>query len=78
MDCSTPGFLILYHLPEFAQVHVHRIDNVIQPSYPLSLTSPALNVSYHQGYFFPVSQLFASGGQSIGASASVIPVCIQG
>ena len=27
---------------------------------------------------FPVSQLFASGGQSIGASASVLPVNIQG
>ena len=53
MDCSTPGFLILYHLPEFAQVHVHQINNAIQPSYPLSLTSsPALSVSQHQGYFF--------------------------
>ena len=79
MDCSTPGFLILYHLPEFAQVHVHQINNAIQPSYPLSLTSsPALSVSQHQGYFFPVSQLFASGGQSIGASASVILMSIQG
>ena len=27
---------------------------------------------------FPVSQLFASGGQSIGASASVLPMNIQG
>ena len=27
---------------------------------------------------FPMSQLFASGGQSIGASASVLPVNIQG
>ena len=27
---------------------------------------------------FPVSQLFSSGGQSIGASASVLPVNIQG
>ena len=23
MDCSTPGFPILHHLPEFAQTHVH-------------------------------------------------------
>ena len=22
MDCSTPGFAVLYHLPEFAQIHV--------------------------------------------------------
>ena len=23
MDCSTPGFPVFYHLPEFAQTHVH-------------------------------------------------------
>ena len=23
MDCSTPGFLVLHYLPEFAQTHVH-------------------------------------------------------
>ena len=23
MDCSTPGFPVLYHLPELAQTHVH-------------------------------------------------------
>ena len=23
MDCSTPGFLVLLYLPEFAQTHVH-------------------------------------------------------
>ena len=40
---------------------------------------PALSLSQQQG-FFPVSQLFASGGQIIGASAlaSVLPVNIQG
>ena len=43
----------------------------------LSLSSPAFNLSQH--WFFPVSQLFASGGQSIGASksASVLPMNIQ-
>ena len=25
MDCSTPGFPVLHHLPEFAQTHVHRV-----------------------------------------------------
>ena len=29
MDCSTPGFPILHHLPEFAQTHVHRVDDAI-------------------------------------------------
>ena len=23
IDCSTPGFPVLHHLPEFAQAHVH-------------------------------------------------------
>ena len=27
MDCSTPGFPVPHHLPEFAQVHVHLIGD---------------------------------------------------
>ena len=49
-------------------------------SHPLlSLSLPAFNLSHHQG-LFPINQFFASGGQSIGASASVsiLPVNIQG
>ena len=50
MDCSMPGFLVLYHLPEFAQTHVHRISDALQPSHPLSPPSPpALSLSQHQG-----------------------------
>ena len=26
MDCSTPGFSVLHYLPEFAQTHVHWVD----------------------------------------------------
>ena len=67
MDCSTPGSSVLC-LPEFAQIHAHLSCSAIQPSHPLSPPSPsALNLSQHQS--FPVSQLFASGGQIIGASA---------
>ena len=40
MDCSTPGFPVLHHLPEFAQTHVHRVSDAIQPSHPL--WSPSL------------------------------------
>ena len=36
MDCSIPGFPILYYLPEFAQIHVHWDSDAIQPSHPLS------------------------------------------
>ena len=39
-DCSTPGFLVHPQLPELAQTHVHRVDDAIQPSHPLSSPSP--------------------------------------
>ena len=64
---NIPGFPVLYHLPELAQSHVHWVDDVIQPSrLLLSPSSPAFNLSQHQGLL----QLLALGGQSIGASAS--------
>ena len=52
MNCSTPGFLVLHHLPELAQNHVHWVSDAIQPSHPLLPPSPlALNLSQHQGLF---------------------------
>ena len=44
MDCSTPGFPFFHYLPEFAQTHVHRVHDAIQPSHPLSPPSPALTI----------------------------------
>ena len=41
MDCSTPGFPVLYHLPELAQIHVHWVSDAIQPSHPLLSPSPS-------------------------------------
>ena len=42
----TPGFPIYHHLLEFAQTHVHRLGDAIQPSHPLSSPSPsAFNLS---------------------------------
>ena len=32
MNCSTPGFPVHHQLPEFTQIHVHRVSDVIQPS----------------------------------------------
>ena len=56
MDCSTPGFPVLHHLPELAQTHVHWVGDGIQPSHPLSSPSPpAFNLSQHQGFFQWVS-----------------------
>ena len=40
-----PGFLAPHHLLEFAQVHVHFIGDVIQPSHPLLLSSPCILIS---------------------------------
>jgi len=52
MDCSMPGFPVLYYLLEFAQTHVHWVSDAIQSSHPLSSPSPpAFNLSQHQGLF---------------------------
>ena len=58
MDCSTPGFPVLHHLPEPAQIHIHWVSDAIQPSRPLSSpSSPAFNLSQHQGLFQWVGSL---------------------
>ena len=76
MDCSMPGIPVLPHLPGLAQTPVIESvmpSNHLIPCYPLLLLHS----------LFPsilMSQLFSSGGQSIGASASapVLPMNIQG
>ena len=73
MNCSTTGFPILHHLPELPQTHVHWVGDAIQPTCALSSASPlAFNLSQHQ-----VLVRLLACGQSIGASASVLPVNIQ-
>ena len=76
VDRSTPGFPALHYLPEFAQTQVHWVSDAIQPSYSVAIFSSCLSLPQHQ--VFPVSRLFASGGQSIGASASVLQMNMQG
>ena len=59
MDSSTPGSSVLHYLPEFAQIHVLWVSDVIQPSHPLSAPFPsALNLSQHQGLFQWVGCLY--------------------
>ena len=86
MDCSTPGFPALPCLLEFAQIHLHQIVLVMlfnplilcctflffPKSFPASGSFPMSRV------FFPMTWLFASGGQNIGASASALPANIEG
>ena len=78
MNCSTPGLLVLHHLPEFAETH--SLSQWCHPTISSSVApfSSCLQSSPASGSF-PVSRLFASGGQSTGssASASVLPVNIQ-
>ena len=76
MNCSTPGLPVHHQLREFTQTHVHQVSDAIQPFHPLlSPSPPAPNPSQ----LTHVSQLFTSGGQSIGvsASASVLPMNTQ-
>ena len=73
-----PGFPALHCLPEFAQTHIHLVGDAIQSSHPHSpLLLPSI---FPASESFPMSQLFTSGGQSIGASASApsLPMNIQG
>ena len=52
MNCSMPGFPVLYYLMEFAQTLAHWVTDAIQPSQSLLPPSPlALNLSPHQGLF---------------------------
>ena len=84
MDYSTPGFPVLHHLPEFAQTHVHWVGGAIQAPHPLSaLSPPAFNLSQHQGLFQWISSWHQAAKvlelqHLIEASASVLPVTIQG
>ena len=79
MDCSTPGFPVLHYLPEFEQTDVHWVcdasnfSSSVTPFSSCPQSSPASR-------YFPMSQLFTSGGQSTGASASssVLPMNVQG
>ena len=55
MDCSMPGLPVLRHLRELAQTHVPWVGDAIQPSRPLSSSSPAFNLCQHPGLFQWVS-----------------------
>ena len=79
MDCSTPGFPVHHQLPKLAQTYVHQVTDTIQLSHPLIIPFSSLQ-SFPASGSFPMSQFFASGGQSVGASASatVLLMSIQG
>ena len=80
LNCSMPGFLVLHYLPEFAQTHAHWISDAIS-SFVIPFSS--CSQSSPESGSFPLKrflhQLFVSGDQSIGASASAsfLPMNIQ-
>ena len=52
MNCNMPGIPLHHQLLEFTQTDVHWVGDAIQPSHPLSSSSPpAPNPSQHQGPF---------------------------
>ena len=79
MNHSTPGLPVHHQLPEPTQTHVPS-SQWCHPTISSSVVpfSSCLQ-SFPASWSFPVSQLFASGGQSIGVSAStsVLPVNTQ-
>jgi len=80
MNRSMPGLPVHYHLPEFTQTHVHRVGEchpaISSSVVPFSSCPQSLPASES----FPMSQLFAWGGQNTGVSAlaSFLPKKSQG
>ena len=79
MDCSTPGFPVHHQLLELTQTHVHWVSDAMQPSYSPVAPFYSCLQSFPASASFLMSQFFASGGESIGASASAsgLPMTIQ-
>ena len=76
MNHSTPGLLIHHQWPESTQTHVHWVGDAISSS---AIPFSSCPQSFLASGSFPMSQLFASGGPSIGlsASTSVLPMNTQ-
>ena len=81
MDYSKPGFPVLQYLSEFAQLM--SIESMMPSNHLILCLSllllPSIFPSIRKWVSLPMSQLFASGGQSVGAlvSTSVLSMSIQ-
>ena len=75
----TEGFSVYHQLPELAQTRVQRVWWCHPTISPSVISFSSCPQSFPASESFPMSQLFASGSQSIGASASasVLPMNIQ-
>ena len=73
MNHSTPGLPVHHQFLELTQNHVHRVSDAIQPFHPVFPFSSCPQ-SLPTSDSFPMSQLFASGGQKYWIfSFSIIP-----
>ena len=77
-ELQHPGFPVHHQLPELAQTHVHWVGDSIQPSQSSGTPPSSCLQSFSASGSFLMSQLLASGGQSIGTSAWVLLMSIQG
>ena len=79
MEGSTPGLPVHHQLPEFTQNSCPSSQWCHQTISSLVVPFSSCLQSFPASGSFPMSQYFASGGQSIGVSASalVLPVNIQ-
>ena len=80
MDCNTLGFPLLPNLSELAQTHIHWVSDAIQIISSTVAPFSSCLLSFPASGTFPMSCLFTSGDQSIGASASasVLPMNYSG
>ena len=76
-DWSKPDLPVHHHLLELPQTHVHWVNDAILISSSVVPFSSCPQ-SFPASGSYPMNWLFASGGQGIGASASVLPMNIQG
>ena len=79
MNRSTPGLPVLHQLPESTQTHVYWVSEC-HPSISSSVIPfSSCPQSFPASGSFSMTQLFASGGQSTGVSAStsVLPMNTQ-
>ena len=73
MNRSTPGLPVHHQLPEFTQIHVHRVSDAIQPSHPLSSPSPPAPNPSQPRVFSNESTLRMRWPKYWGFSFSIIP-----
>ena len=75
MDCSMPSFTMSWSLLKFMSIELKMLSKISSSAITFSFYLQ----SFPASGFFPVSWLFTSGGQNIGASvpASVLPMNSQ-